>query len=188
MRKFLNIVTWNFKSVLMKLSRIAIKVFVNILLGLKPRSHLRFGTRLGCDSRAIRDGDVIVLRLGCDSAFELHLKFLSNRICFKNLRASLVALEGFFDPVNKLTLLWQSSSVLVVLRGFLDKPHSHLQFERDSVAIRERFDGEPASVVAGTFALQRRQRRFDSGSFFLFLFTLSKNRPSTIKDTWGLWK
>ncbi len=34
MRKFLNIVSvWNFRSVLMRLSRISIKIFTNILLG-----------------------------------------------------------------------------------------------------------------------------------------------------------
>ncbi len=36
MRKFLNIVSvWNFRSVLMRLSRISIKVFTNIVLGLR---------------------------------------------------------------------------------------------------------------------------------------------------------
>ncbi len=36
MRKFFNIVSvWNFKSVLITLSRISIKVFTNILLGLR---------------------------------------------------------------------------------------------------------------------------------------------------------
>ncbi len=36
MRKFLNIVTvWNFRSVLMRLNRISIKVSTNILLGLR---------------------------------------------------------------------------------------------------------------------------------------------------------
>ncbi len=36
MRKILNIVSvWNFRSVLMRLSRISIKVYSNILLGLR---------------------------------------------------------------------------------------------------------------------------------------------------------
>ncbi len=59
----------------------------------KPCSHLRFKH----DSTAICDGDVIILRLDCDSKFEPHLKFLANRIYFDNLRASLVVLGEFLD-------------------------------------------------------------------------------------------
>ncbi len=64
-----------------------------------------------CDSRPIRDGDVNVSRLDCDSEFEPHLKFLANRICYDNLRTSSVALGGYFDHVNKPSLLRHSSNV-----------------------------------------------------------------------------
>ncbi len=66
---------------------------------------------LECDSRVIRDGDIIVLRLDCDSEFEPHLKFLANRVCFDNLRASSVAFWRFFDHINKPSLLRQSSNI-----------------------------------------------------------------------------
>ncbi len=68
--------------------------FMPQINGIIARSHLRFK----CDSRAFHDGDVIILRLYCNSKFKLHLKFLANRNCFDHPRASLVVLGGF---VNK---------------------------------------------------------------------------------------
>ncbi len=47
MRKSLNIVTvWNFRLVLMRLSRISIKVFANILLGLRENFEKILGFRI----------------------------------------------------------------------------------------------------------------------------------------------
>ncbi len=47
MRKFLNIVSvWSFRSVLMRLSRISIKVFTNILLGLRENFEKILGGSL----------------------------------------------------------------------------------------------------------------------------------------------
>ncbi len=63
----------------------------------KAHSYVRFGMRLGRDSRVIRDGAVIVLQFDCDSEFKPHLKFLANRICFDNLHKFLMKRKLFFE-------------------------------------------------------------------------------------------
>ncbi len=124
MRNFLNIVNifrWNFGSVLMRLSRISIEVFTNILLGLKENFE-----------KILENFRVYFAEIIFRISEENFEKVLCNRKNFKTISKKFwLNLENneeiFGKSKDSLQKLWNDYENLWNVRGSLEKFWKHYE-------------------------------------------------------------
>ncbi len=95
MRKFLNIISvWNFRSVLMRLSRISIKVVTNVLLGLRENfEKILGGFRIYVAKIIFRTPEENIEKVICNRK--------SFRVISKNFWLNLEINEEIFGEIGR---------------------------------------------------------------------------------------